>query len=306
MVEPVLYFVLGFLAASLAALAFLRAVWGRAVRLTITRLAARLPTSAAMIAADRDRLRAAHAIEARKLERQVESLGSESASYRANAAKDRLELRRVTEDLLETRTRLSAVEAREGAATASAERLTRELADKRGWPDPRVLGGDLDRDALRAEYAALSVEKAALEAEIAARRGAEEHMRKELAGLVASNLELAARTDGRSTVEADEVAVLQQALAGAKTERGELEAALERATAEKSALQAKVDDLERAIAEGESEDNQLLRNRLNALAADIARWTAAPPTAPASPDPVSDDVGKLEPAEPRRSLGGAL
>jgi chromosome segregation ATPase len=317
MVEPVLYFVLGFLAASLAALAFLRAVWGRAVRLTITRLAARLPTSPAMIAADRDHLRAAHAIETRKLERRVETLGSEAVGYRAAAARDRLELRRVTEDLQEARTRLGAAEAREAAATAALAQVTREVGDRRGRPpDTRALvGADLDRDSLRAEYAALSVEKAALEAEIAARRGTEDQLRKEIARLVAGNAERAARAEGRSegaaaepradaTATAGEIAALEQTLAGVRAEKLELESALERAGAEKAALQARVDDLERAIAEGESEDNQLLRNRLNALAADIARWTAtAPPAAPAPEPAAAAAVETLEPAGPRRSLG---
>jgi chromosome segregation ATPase len=316
MVEPVLYFVLGFLAASLAALAFLRAVWGRAVRLTITRLAARLPTSPAMIAADRDRLRAAHAIETRKLERRVETLGSEAVGYRAAAARDRLELRRITEDLQEARTRLGAAEAREAAATAALAQMTRELGDRRGRPpDLRALvGADLDRDSLRAEYAALSVEKAALEAEIAARRGTEEQLRKELARLVAGNAELAARAEGRGegapaeprdeTAAAGEIAALEQTLAGVRAEKLELESALERAGAEKAALQTRVDELERAIAEGESEDNQLLRNRLNALAADIARWTATAPPAGPAPEPApAAAVETLEPAEPRRSLG---
>ena len=59
---------LGFLVASLLGLLLASAFWSRAVRLTTKRLKRSMPVSEAEIKADRDRLRAEHAIKVHKLE----------------------------------------------------------------------------------------------------------------------------------------------------------------------------------------------------------------------------------------------
>jgi chromosome segregation ATPase len=263
MVEPILYFVLGFLAASLVALAFLRAVWGRAVRLTILRLASRLPVSPAMIVADRDRLRAAHAIETRKLERRVEALGAESAEYRATAARDKAELRRMTADLLEARTQLGVVEMREVAAT-----------DQRGRPAmPRALP-DPDTEALRATVADLTAEIAAAKAEFEARQGLETDVSTRLAELETENARLIEQLETAGPAVLQE---LENTIESLRVEKTSLEVALDGLRTDRDDLQHRLGELEnaRVAAEAtESEENLLLRNRLNSLAADIVKWTA--------------------------------
>jgi len=62
MIEWVMYFGIGFLAAALLGLLLLPAVHNRAVRLTMKRLEASTPLSIAEIRADKDQLRAEFAV----------------------------------------------------------------------------------------------------------------------------------------------------------------------------------------------------------------------------------------------------
>ena len=74
MMELIMFFALGFLAASLVALVLLSAVWHRAVRLTTKRIEGAIPVSMAEIQADKDQLRAEFAMSTRRLETSVEQL----------------------------------------------------------------------------------------------------------------------------------------------------------------------------------------------------------------------------------------
>jgi hypothetical protein len=73
-IETVMIFALGFLAASLCGLLLLPALNARAARLARRRAEARLPLSPAEIAAERDFLRAQFAVQQRRLERRVETV----------------------------------------------------------------------------------------------------------------------------------------------------------------------------------------------------------------------------------------
>src|SRR2546428_11674318 len=68
MIEPIMYFGLGFLAAALIGLIIVPFVLARAVRLTVRRLEAATPLSMAEIQADKDQLRAEFAMSTRRLE----------------------------------------------------------------------------------------------------------------------------------------------------------------------------------------------------------------------------------------------
>ncbi|WP_147290456.1 hypothetical protein [Pannonibacter phragmitetus] len=87
MIEAAMYGLLGFLAASLLGLAVLSAVWKRAVRLTREAVLATTPTSYREIMAARDTLRAEHAVELRRLERELSRLKEESTRLRAEAGR---------------------------------------------------------------------------------------------------------------------------------------------------------------------------------------------------------------------------
>ena len=72
MIEPGMYFGIGFLVAALLGLLFVPLVHNRAVRLTMKRLEAATPLSIAEIRADKDQLRAEFAMSPRRLEMSVE------------------------------------------------------------------------------------------------------------------------------------------------------------------------------------------------------------------------------------------
>jgi hypothetical protein len=74
MIEWVMYFGIGFLAAALLGLLFLPAVHNRAVRLTMKRLEASTPLSIAETRADKDQLRAEFAVSTRRLEMKIPRL----------------------------------------------------------------------------------------------------------------------------------------------------------------------------------------------------------------------------------------
>jgi len=80
MIEPIMYFVIGFLLAALIALAVIPLVHNRAVRLTVRRLEAALPQSMLEVTAEKDQLRAEFAMSTRRLEVKVEELNNRLAS----------------------------------------------------------------------------------------------------------------------------------------------------------------------------------------------------------------------------------
>src|SRR6185312_11190342 len=87
MIEPVMYFGIGFLVAALAGLVVLPLVHSRAVRPTMRRLEPATPLSTAEIQADKDQLRAEFAMSTRRLEMSVEHLKSKSTSQLAELGK---------------------------------------------------------------------------------------------------------------------------------------------------------------------------------------------------------------------------
>lgn len=73
-IQSAMLITLGFLAASLLALLFAPVFWRRAVRLTTRRMKEAMPLTEAEIQADKDRLRAEHAIRVHRLESQAEHI----------------------------------------------------------------------------------------------------------------------------------------------------------------------------------------------------------------------------------------
>ena len=91
-IENIMYFVLGLLAAGLVALIILPAVWRRAVRLTKKRIEAATPVSMAEFRADKDQLRAEFALSTRRLEMTVESLRGRLAKQLGDVNQKRSDL----------------------------------------------------------------------------------------------------------------------------------------------------------------------------------------------------------------------
>src|SRR5476651_231437 len=108
MIEPIMYFGIGFLVAALIGLVVVPLVHARAVRLTMKRLEAVTPMSMAEIQADKDQLRAEFAMSTRRLEMSVEQMKTKTTSQLAEIGKKsegigrlKLELGEKTAALLE-------------------------------------------------------------------------------------------------------------------------------------------------------------------------------------------------------------
>ncbi len=87
MIEPIMYFGIGFLVAALLGLVVIPLVHGRAVRLTMRRLEAATPLSMAEIQADKDQLRAEFAMSTRRLEMSVDQLKNRTTSQLSELSK---------------------------------------------------------------------------------------------------------------------------------------------------------------------------------------------------------------------------
>ena len=86
MIEPIMFFGLGSLTASLIVLTFVPLVHNRAVRLTMRRLKASMPRSVAEMQAEKDQLRAEFAMSTRRLEITVEELKAKTTNQLAELA----------------------------------------------------------------------------------------------------------------------------------------------------------------------------------------------------------------------------
>ena len=179
MVEPVMFFGIGFLFAALIGVVIIPLVQARAVRLTMRRLEAATPLSMAEIQADKDQLRAEFAMSTRRLEMSVEQMKAKTTSQLAELGKKSDSINRLKLELGEKTATIFALEARDKALKdqlrATEEELSfklnamrdaeRALTDKQA--DLAKLTGQLDQqstvaDSQRIELVALRTQVDAL------------------------------------------------------------------------------------------------------------------------------------------------
>ncbi len=113
MIEPIMFFGIGFLVASLFGLVLIPLVHNRAVRLTMRRLEAATPLSMAEIQADKDQLRAEFAMSTRRLELSVEQMKTKTTSQLAELGKKTDAINRLKVELGEKTAAIFSLEARE-------------------------------------------------------------------------------------------------------------------------------------------------------------------------------------------------
>jgi len=202
MIEAIMFFALGFLAASLVALVLLSAVWHRAVRLTTRRIEGAIPVSMSEIQADKDQLRAEFAMSTRRLETSVEQLklktteqlaeiGRKSESLRVlkaeveekTAACTALEAQertlrdklRSTEEELSLKSKtLNETEAELAARTGELAQIARTLVDKTSEADSQrveITALETQRENLKGRIVDLEREVAATEERLTEERG---------------------------------------------------------------------------------------------------------------------------------------
>ena len=163
MIEPIMYFGIGFLVAALIGLVVVPLVHGRAVRLTMRRLEAATPLSMAEIQADKDQLRAEFAMSTRRLEMSVEQLKTRSTSQLAELGKKGDAINRLKVELGEKSAAIFALEARDkslrdqlrateeefAVKTSIMHEAQRALSDKQA--ELTKLTGELDERSMLAD-----------------------------------------------------------------------------------------------------------------------------------------------------------
>jgi chromosome segregation ATPase len=238
MIEPIMYFGIGFLVAALVGLVVIPLVHGRAVRLTMRRLEAATPLSMAEIQADKDQLRAEFAMSTRRLEMSVEQLKSKTTSQLAELGKKGDVINRLKIELGEKTATIFALEARDkalrdqlretedeiAAKTSIMHDAQRALSDKEA--DLAKMVGELDEqssfaDAQKVEIVALKAQVEALKERLTGAtnevKQVEDRREAEQLALKAATQELAAE---RGKVEnlGRRVGELEQHLAAQTTE----------------------------------------------------------------------------------------
>ena len=130
MIEAIMFFALGFLAASLIALVLLSAVWHRAVRLTTRRIEGAIPVSMSEIQADKDQLRAEFAMSTRRLESSVEQLKLKTTEQLAEIGRKSETVRLLKNEVEEKSASITALEAQERTLRERLRSTEEELSAK--------------------------------------------------------------------------------------------------------------------------------------------------------------------------------
>src|SRR3981189_1096163 len=130
MVEPIMFFAIGFLVSMVFGLMIVPLVHNRAVRLTIRRMEAATPLSMAEIQADKDQLRAEFAMSARRLEMSGDQHKNKTPSQLAELGKKTDAINRMKIELGEKNATIFSLEAREKAVKEQLRATEEEFAAK--------------------------------------------------------------------------------------------------------------------------------------------------------------------------------
>jgi chromosome segregation ATPase len=130
MIETIMYFGVGFLAAALSVLVVMPLVYGRAVRLTTRRLEGAIPSSMAEILADKDLLRAEFAMLTRRLEMNVEQLKTKTTSQLVELGQKGDAINRLKIELGALRDQLRATAEEAAVKAIAVHEAERALSDK--------------------------------------------------------------------------------------------------------------------------------------------------------------------------------
>jgi chromosome segregation ATPase len=132
MIQPIMYFGIGFLVAALCGLLFIPLVHNRAVRLTMRRLEAATPLSIAEIRADKDQLRAEFAMSTRRLEMSVEQMKAKTTNQLAELGKKADAINQLKKELGEKTATIFALETRDKTLKDQLRATEDEFALKTG------------------------------------------------------------------------------------------------------------------------------------------------------------------------------
>jgi chromosome segregation ATPase len=253
MIEPIMYFGIGFLAAALIALLFFPLVHNRAVRLTVRRLEAATPLTIAEIRADKDQLRAEFAMSMRRLEMSVEQMKAKTTAQLAELGKKTDAINQLKRELGEKTATIFKFEERDKTLieqmrtteeefelkSSSLRETERVLSEKEAELAKLVAElGDrsISADSQRVELAALRAQVEAMKISVGeyerAIKETEEQLARERSTSVAATSDL---TDAHGKLE------------GLNTRAADLEKQVATQTATAEALNKRVQELEASL-----------------------------------------------------------
>lgn len=277
MVEPIMYFAIGFLISTLVGLGILPLVHNRAVRLTTKRLEAATPVSMAEIQADKDHLRAEFAMSARRLEMSVEQLKAKTTTQLAELGKKSDIINRMKYELGEKNATIFQLEARERSVKDSLKATELEFASKtQSLHDAEArlsekqtelsrIGQELSSRSQVAD--ARQVELAAVNAQIATLQQRVNLAEQEFV----ETQDKLSRQQNDATQATRDLDEARSKISGLSQRVGELEGHLSTQTKEAETLAARANDVENRLAvqtkmlTERGIENQQLRQQIEAL-----------------------------------------
>jgi len=250
MIEPVMYFGIGFLVAALLGLLFVPLVHNRAVRLTMRRLEAATPLSISEIRADKDQLRAEFAMSTRRLEMSVEKMKTKTTSQLAELGKKSDAINQLKKELGEKTATIFALEARDKTLRDQLRATEEEFQIKSGSlreAERQLADKEAELTKLLGELGERSLVADSQRTEIAAFRTQVEAMKVSVSDYEHAVAETEQRL-GRERADAEaagnELTVARGKLGDLGTRTSELERQLFVQTTEAEILNRRVQDLE--------------------------------------------------------------
>jgi chromosome segregation ATPase len=263
MIEPVMYFGIGFLVAALLCLLFVPLVHNRAVRLTMKRLEAATPLSIAEIRADKDQLRAEFAMSTRRLEMSVEKMKAKTTSQLAELGKKTDAINQLKKELGEKTATIFALEARDKTLREQLRASEEEFEIKSGAlreAERRLADKEADLSKLLGELGEQSLVADNQRTEIAAFRTQVEAMKVSVADYeraVADTHSRLTRERADAEAVAGELTTARGRLGDLGTRTTDLERQLFVQTTEAELLSRRVLDLENRL----NEQGRMLADR---------------------------------------------
>jgi chromosome segregation ATPase len=250
MIEPVMYFGIGFLVAALLGLLFVPLVHNRAVRLTMRRLEAATPLSISEIRADKDQLRAEFAMSTRRLEMSVEKMKTKTTSQLAELGKKSDAINQLKKELGEKTATIFALEARDKTLRDQLRATEEEFQIKSGSlreAERQLADKEAELTKLLGELGERSLVADSQRTEIAAFRTQVEAMKVSVSDYEHAVAETEQRL-GRERADAEaagnELTVARGKLGDLGTRTSDLERQLFVQTTEAEILNRRVQDLE--------------------------------------------------------------
>ncbi|WP_048648428.1 hypothetical protein [Nitratireductor soli] len=129
MIQTILLFLLGFFSAGFLALLAAPLFWRRAVHLTTKRIEASMPLSANELEAEKDRLRAGHAMAARRLEMNIEALNRKTSTQLVELSRIGEEAKTLAEARAAQDEAIAALRGETAEQSAALDQAARTIAD---------------------------------------------------------------------------------------------------------------------------------------------------------------------------------